>query len=387
MKAALSLPRLPLIAAVTKRILRSLRHDRRTMALMLVAPCLVMFVFGFALSGEVENVELIIVDEDQGVPWENNTTLDLSDAIGAKLDRDTLDITTETQLQAAITQVEDGKAWGVVHFPANFTAEMAAALSSEQGPGDSPTIPDVILYLDRSNTNVAQAVVNAVREAVLKALEDQGASGASIEVDPVYAGDADFIDMFIPGVMAFAGFLLTLILTLLSFVGERNSGTLARLRVSPLTETELVLGYALSYGLMAIVQSMVLLLVAMLFFHIAIEGSILLAFLVVVLLAMASQALGILLSSAARSEAQAVQFFPLIVLPTFLLAGIFWPVEAVPSWLRPVSHLIPPTYAVSALRSVFLRGWGVSQIWTELLALLGFLAVFVVGSIVQLKRE
>ena len=170
MKAALSLPRLPLIAAVTKRILRSLRHDRRTMALMLVAPCLVMFVFGFALSGEVENVELIIVDEDQGVPWENNTTLDLSDAIGAKLDRDTLDITTETQLQAAITQVEDGKAWGVVHFPANFTAEMAAALSSEQGPGDSPTIPDVILYLDRSNTNVAQAVVNAVREAVLKAL-------------------------------------------------------------------------------------------------------------------------------------------------------------------------------------------------------------------------
>jgi len=354
---------------------------------MLVAPCLVMFVFGFALSGEVENVELIIVDEDQGVPWKNNTTLDLSDAIGDNLDRDTLDITSENDLQTALGRVEDGEAWGVVYFPANFTAQMAAALSAKPGVNDSTQVPDVTLYLDRSNTNVAQAVVNAVREAVMEALEDQGAGGAGIELDPVYGGDADFIDMFIPGVMAFAGFLLTLILTLLSFVGERNSGTLARLRVSPLTETELVLGYALAYGLMAVVQSLVLLLVAILYFHITIQGSILLAFLVVVLLAMASQALGILLSSAARSEAQAVQFFPLIVLPTFLLAGIFWPVEAVPAWLRPLSYFIPPTYAVSALRSVFLRGWGISEIWTELLALLGFLAIFVAGSIVQLKQE
>ena len=388
MRTPISLPRPILVAAVARRILRSLRHDRRTMALMLVAPCLVMFVFGFALSGEVENVKLIIVDEDPGVPWENNTTtLDLSDDIITNLDKDTLDVRIGNDLLEAITRVEDGKAWGVIYFPSNFTKEMAAALVSRPGTSNSTQIPDVILCLDRSNTNVAQAVVHAVREAVMKALERQGASGANIEVDPVYAGDADFIDMFIPGVMAFAGFLLTLILTLLSFVGERNSGTLARLRVSPLTETELVLGYALSYGLMAIVQSMVLLLVAMLFFHITIEGSILLAFFVVVLLAMASQALGILLSSAARSEAQAVQFFPLIILPTFLLAGIFWPVEAVPAWLRPLSYLIPPTYAVSALRSVFLRGWGISKIWKELLALVGFLVVFVVGSIVQLKRE
>ena len=86
-------------------------------------------------------------------------------------------------------------------------------------------------------------------------------------------------------------------------------------------------------------------------------------------------------------EGQAIQFFPLIVLPTFLLAGIFWPVEAIPSWLRPLSYVIPPSYAVDAIRSVMLRGWGIGEIWVDLVAFLAFAVFFLSLAIWSLKRS
>ena len=88
-----------------------------------------------------------------------------------------------------------------------------------------------------------------------------------------------------------------------------------------------------------------------------------LAFLVVILVAIDAMSLGILLSAAARRELQAVQMIPLIIFPTFLLSGIFVPVDALPSWLSPLSWLIPPTYAVAALRDIMLRGWGIEHVW------------------------
>jgi ABC-2 type transport system permease protein len=208
-----------------------------------------------------------------------------------------------------------------------------------------------------------------------------------MEVEPVYAKNAEFIDMFVPGIMAFAIFLLTTLLTLISFVGERTQGTLERLMATPLTESEIVFGYGLAFGIMGMMQALILLTVGIVVFDIIIVGNIILAFLIVALLAVVSQALGILLSSAARREAQAVQFLPLIVLPAFLLAGIFWPVEAIPAWLRPASYLIPPTYAVNGLRSVMLRGWGLEHVWLEISVLLLFAVVFLGGAITMLKRS
>ena len=84
------------------------------------------------------------------------------------------------------------------------------------------------------------------------------------------------------------------------------------------------------------------------------------------ILAIVSQAFGILLSSLAKREAQAVQFIPFIILPVFLLSGIFWPIQAIPLWLRPLSYFVPPTYAVDACRSIFLKGWGISKVWPDI---------------------
>jgi ABC-2 type transport system permease protein len=135
------------------------------------------------------------------------------------------------------------------------------------------------------------------------------------------------------------------------------------------------------------VQSAILLLVGILAFHIIIVGNVMLAFLIVALLAVVSQALGILLSSLARREAQVIQFLPFIILPSLLLAGVFWPLEAIPTWLRPLSYLVPPTYAVQGCRAVMLKGWGISRVWVDIVALLAFAAAFLVMAAESLKAR
>ncbi|MBT4511849.1 MAG: ABC transporter permease [Chloroflexi bacterium] len=352
--------------AITKRIFRGLRHDRRTVALIILAPVLAMTLFGIAFSGEVEDVDVIVVDHDGS---------DLSNTIIGNLDEQTLNIRFMDSEQEAVKKVEDGNAWAVFVFPEDFSQNIATK--------------NAVIHLrgDKSNVNVASAIATTLREAMTETLTQAGGEmPVSVSESPVYGEDAEFIDFFVPGIMAFAIFLLTTLLTLLAFVGERTSGTLERLKASPMRDGEIVLGYVIAFGVIGMVQAFLLLIIATVGFNITIEGNPFLAYIIVALLALVSVNLGILLSAAAKREAQAVQFLPMIILPTFLLAGIFWPVEAIPSFLRWASFAIPPTYGVEAMRSVMVRGWGLGEIWMELVVLLAFALVFMILSVKSLQR-
>ncbi len=352
--------------AITKRIFRGLRHDRRTVALILVAPVLAMTLFGIAFSGEVEDVDVAIVNMDEGP---------LAQKIIDNLDRKTVNVKFIESEQEAVERVEDGKAWAAIVFPADFS----------QGIAESKAV--IHFKADKSNVNVAGAIGTALRDAMTQTMSESGGQmPITVTEAPVYGENAEFIDFFVPGIMAFAIFLLTTLLTLLAFVGERTSGTLERLKASPMTEVEIVLGYVIAFGIIGMIQASLLLIIATVGFKVTIVGNAFLAYLIVACLALVSVSLGILLSAAAKREAQAVQFLPLIVLPTFLLAGIFWPVEAIPEWLRPASYVIPPTYGVEAMRSVMVRGWGLAEIWPQIVALLGFAAVFLALSVKSLQR-
>ncbi len=361
--------------AITKRIFKGLRHDRRTVALIVIAPLLMMFIFGIAFSGDVTDVGVVVVNLDEGP---------LAEGIISNLDEDTLAIRYIESEKDAVEEVENGEAWAAIVFPQDFTTNVMAKLEGGSAAGDAP----ISVRADDSNVNVASAIKKAVSDAVTTTMSQLGREmPITIDDSPVYGKGAEFIDFFVPGIMAFAVFILTTLLTLLSFVGERTSGTLERLRASPMRESEIVVGYALAFGIIGMLQASLLLIVATLVFKITIVGNPFLAYIIVALLAVVSVNLGILLSSAAKREAQAVQFIPFIILPTFLLAGIFWPVEAIPSFLRPLSYLIPPTYAVEAMRSVMLRGWGLEDIWLQIVVLLAFALVFLAVSVRSLQRE
>jgi ABC-2 type transport system permease protein len=370
--------------SITKRVFRGLKHDRRTIALIVIAPLLAMFVFGIAFSGDIEDVRVIVVNSDEGMVRDNGSTVSFSEGIISNIDKETLNIQYLDSEAEAIEQVEDGKAWAAIVFPPHFTRNVMSKLEDSSFGGDT----SVLIRADESNVNIASAVTKSVADAIAETIAEFGKEApVSIADSPVYGENAEFIDFFVPGVVAFAIFLLTTLLTLLSFVGERTSGTLDRLLVSPIRIGEIVAGYAMAFGVVGMIQAAILLTVGTLVFKITIVGNPFIAFLVAALLAIVSVSLGILLSSAAKREAQAVQFLPLIILPCFLLAGILWPVEAIPSFIRPLSYIIPPTYAVEALRSVLLRGWGLGKIWLDIVVLLAFAAVFLTVSVRSLRRE
>ena len=369
------------VLAITRRVLRGLRHDRRSVALIVVAPIMAMFVFGVAFSGNVSDIPLAVVNYDSEVAFGNQTNLSLGASIVEHLDGDLVRVVSVADNATAIAMVERGEARGAVIIPANFSRDVVASIFNASFRGNT----SVFVRLDRSNVNVAADLERAVAVAMQEAVKDLGRP-APIKLDdsePIYGKDAKFADFFIPGIMTFAVFLLTNLLTITGFVQERLAGTLDRLGASPLTEGELVLGYSL----VALIQSVILITVAVVVFQITIVGPIVLAFLIVALLAIASQALGILLSAAARTEAQAVQFIPFLVFPVFLLSGIFWPVEAIPVWLRPLSWAVPTTYAVEGLRSVMIRGWGLERVAPFILALALFCLVFLVLARLSLKRS
>jgi ABC-2 type transport system permease protein len=209
----------------------------------------------------------------------------------------------------------------------------------------------------------------------------------TVEEERVYGEGAEFIDFFAPGVMGLAAMMVTFMLSIISFVHERTTGTLDRLLSTPATEGEIVAGYALALGLVGLVQSTVILVAAVALFQVQIVGSPLLVLLIIFLLGVGNQGLGFLLSSIAKNEFQAIQFMPLILFPSILLAGVFWPLEAVPDLLRPVSYFVPLTYAVEGCRSVMIRGWGVGDVWLQLAVLAGLAAAMLLLSTYGLKRR
>jgi ABC-2 type transport system permease protein len=247
----------------------------------------------------------------------------------------------------------------------------------------------VRLELDQSNVTVANSILKVVNEAALKASSSMGVE-AAVTLDnshAIYAEDAVLRDFTVPGITVFDVFVLTFILTILAFVSERTSGNLARLRVTPLEDSELVVGYALAFSIIGIVQAGATLAIIVLVFKVMVAGSILLAFLVVALLGVLSLSLGMLLSTLAKRDAQAIQFVALVIMPSLLLGGCFWPLESLPAWVRPLSYAIPPRYAAEAMRAVMLRGWGIGQIWVELAAMAAITVGCLGLSVVRLRGD
>jgi ABC-2 type transport system permease protein len=156
-------------------------------------------------------------------------------------------------------------------------------------------------------------------------------------------------------------FVVMFLVTSIAMLRERTSGTLERLLTTPLSRLDLLLGYGAAFGLAAAVQAVVTVTVATTLYDLDVAGSLWL----VVLIAVVEVALGLLASAFARSEFQAVQFMPVVVLPQFFLCGLLVPREQMAGWLQAVSDVLPLTYAVEALREVGRSAAETGTMWTD----------------------
>lgn len=379
--------------AIAKKNLLSLRHDRRTVGFIVMVPLIMITLFGYTFGGEVRNISVYVVNMDQAPQnqsiaasmisdLQSRNTLSLKSIVGP-------DAATQDSVTHALDKVKKAEIWAAIVFNSTFTVDAQNALAALRN--GSPVVPaKLVIMIDGTNPNIVQAVMADLQISLQKVL----VMPPNMLVPPIalaseleYGHDARFIDFFAPGVMGLAAMMVTFMLSILSFVHERSASTLDRLLGTPVTEGEIVVGYALAFGLVGLAQSSVILTAAVLLFNIQIVGNALVVLLLIFLLGVGNQGLGFLLSSIAKNEFQAVQLMPLILFPSILLAGVFWPLEAVPDVLRPVSYVLPLTYAIAGCRSVMIRGWDISQVSLQLGVLVLFAALMLLLSAYGLKRR
>src|ERR1700688_3133141 len=326
------------VAAITKRLLQQFRRDRRTLALLFVGPIVILGLLGYLMRGSSSAPAVGIANEDQGP---------LGATVAAALARSTGISTTTIQASDGDAKLKDGSLVAYIVFPPGFSSQ-----------AQSGTIaPDV--HLEGSQPGTIAPVLQALQQALISIAAS--APGQGLHVQPqityLYGGPGfDTLDYFGAAFIGLVVFFLVFVITAVAFLRERGQGTLERLMASPLRRAEIVLGYMLGFTVLALVQSAEVLAFSLLVLHVHNVGNIALIFLLEALMAIAAVNLGIFLSMFARTEFQAVQFIPLVIVPQVLLAGIIFPVSTEPGPLQALSHVLPLTYAVEGLRNIMIKG-------------------------------
>jgi ABC-2 type transport system permease protein len=356
------------VLAVARKSLSQFRHDKRTLGFVVGMPLLMVLAFGYTFGGEVHDVRTLVVNEDVGP---------MGARLIASLSGDTLAIETYADVGSARSEVADGRAWAALWLPANFTDDLR----------NRTAVLHVIL--DGSSPPIVAAVLGTLRASAEAAFSGAGGAAAlSLDQDFVYgSADTRFIDSFAPGIIALAVLMVTTIFSVVIIVREKYGGMLERLFATPLRPLELVLGHAAALSVIAVAQSTVILGAAILLFQVQIVGNVLFAFAVLLLFAVGNQGLGMVASAAARNELQAVQFIPLVLFPSLLLTGVFYPLEAIPSGLRPLSWFVPMTYVNDAMRSIMLRGWGPGDVVLDIAILAFYATVALLAAAAFIRRQ
>jgi ABC-2 type transport system permease protein len=374
------------LRAIVRRLTEEIRRDRPSLALLFVAPLLITGLVTFILrEGEVPAVDAAVVNEAGPAGVVVTGTLDAAFAANGG------SATIVADQATAEAQVADK------------TATVAIILPADLVTAASPTITLITNGLDPAGE--ATQLAAATRELLTTASAASGATPPTIDHQTVYGTpSADPVSGYAPALVGFFAYFFVYILTGVSFLRERTGGTLERLMATPVTRGEIVAGYTLGFGLFALVQ--VALLTAWVFgtvdvpaigplpefaigLGVPIAGSPLLAYVVVVVLALGAVSLGIFLSTFARTELQVIQFIPIVLVPQFLLSGVLFPLASLPSILQPFSLIMPLTYAVNGLRQVIIRGadLGVDALQLDLLVLAGFAVFFATIASLTIRRD
>jgi len=359
------------VAAITKRLLQQFRRDRRTLALLFVAPIVILGLLGYLMRGSSSAPAVGIANEDQG-PLGATVTAALESSGG---------ITTSIiRASDGDSSLKDGSLVAYIVFPSDFSSQAQAGTIA----------PEV--HLEGSQPGTIAPVLQALQQALIAVASS--APGQGLHVQPhvtyLYGGPGfDTLDYFGAAFIGLVVFFLVFVVTIVSFLNERSQGTLERLMASPLRRGEIVVGYMLGFTVLALIQSVEVLIFSLAVLKVHNSGNVALIFGIEALMAIAAVNLGIFLSMFARTEFQAVQFIPLVIVPQVLLSGILFSISSEPKPLQVLSGVLPLTYAVNGLRDVMIKGadltWGSLQLDVGVVA--GFIVLLVVAAVATLRRR
>jgi ABC transporter DrrB family efflux protein len=374
--------------AVLRKEFAHLLRERTTLFFAFLVPVIQLTVFGYAIDTQVELIPTVVFDADGRddarrlvEAFENTRTFRVTARV---LDEESFD-----------RMLTSGRAKVGIRIPADFSdrlmhGEQVAAQVLIDG-SDSQVAVNALNAANLLGTqlSIQRARLLAAAAPRVPARDPYGTPALPIEIRPrlLYNPDLDSSHFFVPGLLAIIMQLVTLFLTSFAVVRERERGTLEQLFVTPVGRAALMLGKLCPYALVGFLAMLVGMTVMVHVFGVPIRGSFPLAAGLSLLFLVCGLGLGLLVSTLARTQLEAIQFAFVIMLPSVLLSGFMFPREQMPLPIYAVTFLIPVTYFVEILRGIVLRGADLQDLVPEVLGLLACGAAILTVSIARFRKQ
>lgn len=334
------------VTGVIIRIIRQFFRDKRSLAMMFGAPMLLLWLLSLVFTQKDYVPHIAVVD----MPAQVVKVMKNQEASIYEYSKEKAMSELEKQKVDAVIRLENGK---------------------------------MNIVLEGSDSSKNRAVLQIIQ----KSTEKNDVSIMKPEVNYLH-GSKDFtmFDGLGPVLIGFFTFFFVFILSGVSFVRERLSGTLERLLSTPVRRWEIVVGYIIGFGIFAFIQSIIIVSFSVYILDLYVAGSIWLTLLITCMLSLTALTLGTFLSAYANNEFQMIQFIPLVIVPQIFFSGLF-PIESMNKWLQMLGQLFPLTYGADAMRQVMIRNQGFTEIALDLTVLLLFSLLFAIGNVFALKKH
>ncbi|PIE93632.1 ABC transporter permease [Bacillus fungorum] len=334
------------VTGVIIRIIRQFFRDKRSLAMMFGAPMLLLWLLSLVFTQKDYVPHIAVVD----MPAQVVKVMKNQEASIYEYSKEKAMSELEKQKVDAVIRLENGK---------------------------------MNIVLEGSDSSKNRAVLQIIQ----KSTEKNDVSIMKPEVNYLH-GSKDFtmFDGLGPVLIGFFTFFFVFILSGVSFVRERLSGTLEKLLSTPVRRWEIVVGYIIGFGIFAFIQSIIIVSFSVYILDLYVAGSIWLTLLITCMLSLTALTLGTFLSAYANNEFQMIQFIPLVIVPQIFFSGLF-PIESMNKWLQMLGQLFPLTYGADAMRQVMIRNQGFTEIALDLTVLLLFSLLFAIGNVFALKKH
>lgn len=355
-----------------------LRMNPRLFGVVIIAPILQLTLLGYAATTDVQDVPVIVADGDRTSG---------SRALIARFEasRHFTVAGTVTTVAEIEPYLERGTAWLALSIPPGYGRDL--------GAGRSTTVQVVADGTDSNSTTVAlgyaTSLVGGYAEELLgERLQHQAAGGIDARIRVWFNPQLESRHFMIPGVLALILLVVTANLASMAIVREKELGTLEQLNVTPLRRWELVAGKLLPYGVIALIDVLLVVAVAVFWFEIPLRGSFLLLFAMSIVYVFCTLALGLFISTISDTQQQAMMtatFF--FLMPMIYLSGFIFPIENMPRVIQLVTYLIPLRYFLVIVRGIFLKGIGLEVLWPQALALASWGTVVLLLAVVRSQKR
>ena len=344
-------------------------RDRRTMLILLGMPVLQIILFGFAITTELNHSRVAVLD-----PSKDAVTTRITERID---ENRYFSVVKELSSASDIETVfRHDEADIVVAFTPDFDANLSTGEAGIQ------------LVVDATDPNTGNMMAGYVQGIVGQALQSGTQSSPIVQTHLLFNPQMKSAYNFVPGVMGLILMLICAMMTSISIVREKETGTMEVLLVSPIRPKYIILAKAIPYLVLSCVNLATILLLSVYVLHVPVEGSLwTLSFLCLLLIAV-SLSLGLLFSCVVQNQVAAMIVSGMgLMMPVMLLSGMIFPIECMPAVLQWISNIIPARWYIQAVKKVMIEGLGMAAVWHEALILSGMAALLIGLSLKKFKER